>query len=107
MDVVITDHHLVPKENNAYNATSFINPQKEPDCIFRFISGCAVAYFLIIKTKIDFEDSYQDLEDWSHKLLPVVAASTIGDSMKLNDVTNRALVNAGLKEMNTLPIVAT
>lgn len=102
IDVIVTDHHLVPEENNAFNANVFINPQKDTNGIYSKVSGCAVAYFLLVNTKNKFKFNYDDTEDYIHKLLPIVAASTIGDSMKLDDPINRAIVNAGLREMNTL-----
>lgn len=107
IEVIITDHHLVPETDNAYNADAFINPQKEEDCLYRFVSGCGIAFFLVIQAKLLLEEdeSYKehiDPNDYSHRLLPVVAASIVGDSMKLHDPINRALVTAGLKEMNSL-----
>lgn len=101
MEVIVTDHHLVPEKDNAHNSDAFINPQKDDNSVYKYISGCAVAYFLMIHTYNKY-DIYVDDLDISHELLPVVAASTIGDSMKLFDPINRALVNAGLKEMNSL-----
>jgi len=102
IDVIITDHHLVPEKDNAFNANAFINPQKDKSDMYKKISGCAVAYFLLVNTKTMYKDTYEDTEDYIHKLLPITAASIIGDSMKLNDPVNRAIVNAGLKELNTL-----
>lgn len=50
-----------------------------------------------------FKFDYDDNDDYAHKLLPITAASIIGDSMKLSDLrVNRAIVNAGLRELNTL-----
>lgn len=102
IDVLATDHHLVPEKDNAFNANAFINPQKDKSDLYKRISGCAVAYFLLINTKTMFKFDYDDNDDYAHKLLPITAASIIGDSMKLNDPINRAIVNAGLRELNTL-----
>jgi len=100
MDVVVTDHHIVPEENNAHIATAFVNPQKDKDDTFKYISGCAVAYFLMVTIK----DLYNYNDDINEVIetLPIVAISTIGDAMQMWNVINRAIVVAGLKELNSL-----
>lgn len=100
IDVVVTDHHIVPEENNAHIATAFVNPQKDEDDTFKYISGCAVAYFLMVTIK----DLYNYSDDVNEVIetLPIVAISTIGDAMQMWNVINRAIVVAGLKELNSL-----
>lgn len=75
IDVIVTDHHLVPETDNAFNANVFINPQKDKSDLYKRISGCAVAYFLLVNTKTMYNDIYEDSDDYTHKLLPITAAS--------------------------------
>jgi len=50
----------------------------------------------------NYEDHFKNQDNHLHELLPMVAISTIGDSMSLLDPINRALVSTGIKELNTL-----
>ncbi|MDD3775619.1 MAG: single-stranded-DNA-specific exonuclease RecJ [Sulfurovaceae bacterium] len=91
--LIITDHHTPPK--NLPNAFAIINP-KQDDCTFIYpdICGAMVAWYLIaglkehLKLKINLK-SY----------LALVAIATIADVMPLLHI-NRAIVIAGLKELN-------
>lgn len=99
IEVIVTDHHMVPVEDNADNADAFINPQKDVDSPFKYISGCAVAFF----TMVGYYHKYiQGNNEILHKYLPIVAVSTIGDSMRMDDPINRTLVRTGIYKMNTL-----
>ncbi len=100
IDTLVTDHHIVPEINSAHNATVFVNPQKDDVDTFKYISGCAVAYMLMLNTK----NRFKYVDDMHEVLgtLPIVAISTIGDAMALDNKINRAIVLAGLKELNSL-----
>jgi len=100
--VCITDHHQVPVDNNANNADAFVNPQKDEINTFKYISGCAVSYFVMKHLYDLHRDTYKDDKDVIHTLLPMVAISTIGDSMSLIDPINRILTRLGINEMNSL-----
>ena len=103
MKVIVTDHHLISDEHGSYNADAFVNPQKTKDTNpYRFVSGCAVAYFLMVNTAYKYKDVFKDQDDHLLELLPMVAISTIGDSMSIIDPINRALVTTGINELNTL-----
>lgn len=104
IDFCLTDHHLLPEDNYPVSANVVVNPQRK-DCGYdKSISGCCVAYltmlnledYLMTKNWRNLDERYREI------LLPIVAVSTIGDSMRLNSPTNRYIVTKGLKIMNTL-----
>ncbi|NOZ89914.1 MAG: single-stranded-DNA-specific exonuclease RecJ, partial [Epsilonproteobacteria bacterium] len=90
IDLIITDHHIVPKELPL--AYAIVN-QKQSDCSFPYeeICGAQIAWYLIaslnraLNSKIDIK-SY----------LVLVSIAIIADIMPLKHI-NRAMVNAGLK----------
>lgn len=100
--VCITDHHLIPKEDNAHIADAFVNPQKDKDSPFKYISGAAVAYFVMLHYSKKYGKWVDDqaLRMAFIDLLPMVAISTVGDSMNMSNPLNRYLVHAGLDVMN-------
>lgn len=101
MDLIITDHHEVPKDSEGNDilppADGIINPKlsnsKYP---FKNICGCAVAFKLISYLYLihgrDNEELYQ-------KFLSYVAIATVCDVMPLLG-ENRILVSEGLKYLN-------
>ena len=103
IQVIVTDHHEIPYEENESGAKIYRIPAadavvdpKQNDCPYPFkeICGCVVAYKLMItlyrkmgkeaKLPLDF--------------LEIAAFATIGDVMELTD-ENRLLVKYGLKQM--------
>ncbi|MDO5715871.1 MAG: single-stranded-DNA-specific exonuclease RecJ [Tissierellia bacterium] len=97
IDIIITDHHEVPKDFEGGDlfpeADGVIDPKRQ-DSQYPFyeICGCTVAfkvitYLYLIKGK-DEEELYQDF-------LPYVTIATICDVMPLKD-ENRILVSQGL-----------
>lgn len=99
---IITDHHEVSLETppNKYNA--FINPQRE-DCKYdKSVSGCTVAYLLILSLCSRFNiDPINNPH--MQNILAITSITTISDAMKLNTITNRAIVKTGLKIANRQP----
>jgi len=84
IDVIITDHHLVP--DITPDAFAIVNP-KQPDCKFpdKMLAGVTVSYFLVkaIAAKLDFEIDENYLF-W-------VAVGTIADKVPMLGV-NRLIV---------------
>lgn len=98
MEVIVTDHHTLSPDNAPFKYSAFINPQR-PDCDYdKSISGCAVAYLLCLSVA-DKLGKNRD-SDEMHYMLSLAALTTISDSMKLNSITNRALVRIGLNIVN-------
>lgn len=97
--VIVTDHHELSLETPPNKYIAFVNPQR-PDCEYdKSISGCSVAYMLIlaIADKLNINKFSKDMQN----ILALAAVSVIADSMKLNSITNRALVKTGLKIINS------
>jgi single-stranded-DNA-specific exonuclease len=52
IDVIVTDHHQIPKEGIPKSAYACLNPTR-PDCNFGdpYIAGCMVAWLLMVKVR--------------------------------------------------------
>jgi single-stranded-DNA-specific exonuclease len=89
VDVIVVDHHLVPKE--PLSALAFLNPHR-PECQFPYKGLCSAGLALSVGAAVRAELGVQlDLRAW----LDLVALGTIADVAPL-DGDNRALVRAGL-----------
>ncbi len=94
LDMIITDHHECKEA--LPGAVAVVNP-KRPDCEYPFkeLAGVGVAFKLVCALDGGYEavlSSYGDL----------VALGTIADVVSLTD-ENRAIVDYGIKKMNTDP----
>ncbi|MEC8834460.1 MAG: single-stranded-DNA-specific exonuclease RecJ [Pseudomonadota bacterium] len=102
IDVVITDHHLPPKD--LPKATAIVNPNlQETTFESPFLAGVGVAYYLmaVVRAKLRAEKYFEShdvsepiLADW----LDLVALGTVADVVPL-DRNNRILVYQGLRRM--------
>lgn len=96
IDVVVIDHHLVPKD--PLPAVAFLNPHR-PECRFPFkhLASCGLALSLVaaVRTRLSVA---LDLKP----LLDLVALGTIADVAPLVG-DNRALTRAGLRRLATSP----
>jgi len=102
IDLIITDHHLVPK--NRPEAFAIIN-QKQQECKFPYsdICGAEITWYLIASLNIALNRKID-----IRKYLPLVAIATIADMMPLLHI-NRAIVKFGLKyflKYQTPPLLA-
>lgn len=99
---IITDHHEVSLETPPNKYDAFINPQRK-DCRYdKSVSGCTVAYLLILSLCNRFNiDPINNPH--MQNILAITSITTISDAMKLNSITNRAIVKTGLKIANTKP----
>ena len=100
IDLIITDHHLLPKELPIAYA---IVDQKQPDCNFPYseVCGAQIAWYLIASLNKTLKSSV-DIKSY----LGLVSIAIIADMMPLKHI-NRAMVNSGLKILNssTLPAI--
>ena len=102
IDVVITDHHLPPKD--LPKATAIVNPNlQETTFESPFLAGVGVAYYLmaVVRAKLRAESFFErhnlsepNLADW----LDLVALGTVADVVPL-DRNNRILVYQGLRRI--------
>ena len=102
IDVIITDHHLPPKD--LPEANSIINPNLR-GCDFpsKNLAGVGVSFYLFSSLKTHlvangyFEKHNIELPDL-RELLDLVALGTVADVVKL-DQNNRILINEGIKRI--------
>lgn len=108
LDIIITDHHEVPKvidENGdnkyIYPNADYIIDHKMPNCKYPFkdMCGTGVAYKLILAIneyiKLSLDTSFDSKFD---EYIQFVALATVCDIVSLTD-ENRDMVSAGLKLM--------
>ncbi len=103
IDVIVTDHHLVPEDDFPHSAFTLVNPQQQgcqyPD---QTISGCMVSWLVLsaVRTRLLEKSVISAQSPTLISLLDYVALSTIADSVSLLSPTNRAVVRYGLGEIN-------
>ncbi|MCY3541151.1 MAG: single-stranded-DNA-specific exonuclease RecJ [Gammaproteobacteria bacterium] len=101
IDVVITDHHLPPKELPPANA--IVNPQLQGCDFGSQPAGVGVAFYLMLKVRrilhqIGFFEKLGSTPPNLASYLDLVALGTVVDLVPL-DRNNRLLVTQGLKRM--------
>jgi single-stranded-DNA-specific exonuclease len=99
IDVIITDHHLVPKTGAPEAAVAVVNPQQENCPYDPEIAGCGVAWLLMTALAQNRGCSIAQKRTL-HELLDYVALGTVADMASLGSVINRYFVRQGLAFMN-------
>lgn len=99
IDVIVTDHHIVPDDNFPESAYCLVNPTQQ-NCQYpdKLIAGCMVAWLLMCEVRATHDNSLPKLS----YLLDFVALGTVADAVSLFSVTNRAVVKYGLTLINQL-----
>lgn len=93
VDVIVVDHHLVPKE--PLPAHAFLNPHR-PDCGTEYKGMCSAGLAFVVGASLRTTLGHSlDLKPW----LDLVALGTVADVAPL-DGDNRRLVRAGLKALS-------
>lgn len=101
IDVIVTDHHAIPKEGCPKSAFACLNPTR-PDCEYSdpYIAGCMVAWLLMAATRQALIDQGY-LSHGAPSLLDsldFVAVGTVADCVSMaRSINNRAVVSYGLK----------
>ena len=98
--IIVTDHHVIPKNNYPTSADIVINPQRSECKYYKHVSGCFIAYIVMLATYNKLYGKY-DVRKFDNTL-PYVAISTISDVMPLDYAVNRQVVRAGLIQLNKL-----
>ncbi|MBI2100593.1 MAG: single-stranded-DNA-specific exonuclease RecJ [Candidatus Vogelbacteria bacterium] len=111
LEVIITDHHLVPEAPPA--AYAIINPKRPGDPYpYKMLAGAGVA-FKLVQGLVQFwwksdihepwiSDFHRVEPGWEKWLLDLVAIATVSDMVPLTG-ENRALVHFGLKVLRRTP----
>ncbi|MDB6095789.1 MAG: single-stranded exonuclease [Francisellaceae bacterium] len=101
IDVIVTDHHEIPKEGIPKSAYACLNPTRK-DCNYNdaLIAGCMVAWLLMTATRIELINR-EYLPNTTPSLadsLDFVAVGTIADCVSMaRSLNNRAVVNYGIQ----------
>lgn len=104
IDVLVTDHHALPKSGPPASAYAVVNPTRT-DCHYpdKMLAGCGVAWLLMsaLRSSLVEEGRLAPETPKLSFLLPFVALGTVADCVSLGDsAINRALVRVGLQLMN-------
>ncbi len=101
IDVVVTDHHLLPETGELKFADAFVNPQRESDTFSNHISGCSVIYFVMQRVYDLFVANGDRLlrTDRLDYLLPIMAVTILSDRMDLSSPINRYYLKRGMDIM--------
>lgn len=91
MDVIITDHHSIPKQLPP--AFALLHPQLEPNYPFHFLSGSGVAFKLASALWIAAGQPEKIME-----FVDLASLGTVADCVPLHG-ENRLIVQLGLKQM--------
>ncbi|MBN2427499.1 MAG: DHH family phosphoesterase [Deltaproteobacteria bacterium] len=103
-DVIVTDHHALPKEGPPASAYAVINPTRADADYDPNICGAAVAFLLMAKIRSRLVETgiRKDIPSLAG-LVDLVAVATVADCVALRpdrSPTNRALVKYGLALLN-------
>jgi len=98
VDVIITDHHTIPKK--LPDAYTIVNPQQS-DCRYpnKDICGSSVAFKIVTVLANELWET-EKAKDYLNSQLGLVALGIVGDCMALKG-ENRILVNEGLKRLES------
>ena len=101
IDVVVTDHHEVPRDGSPASAYCTINPV-QPGCGYpdKAIAGCMVAWLTMCMVNIVLSTRGVRERQLLVSLLDYVALGTVADAVSLLSATNRAVIQHGLQLIN-------
>ena len=100
IDIIITDHHVLPEDRKDLPDCLFLNPSDKTDNYpWPFLAGVGVAFKLVsaLLVKASLPDKQKQLI--LEKCLDLVATGTVADMVSLLG-ENRLLVKQGLKILN-------
>ncbi len=103
IDVIVTDHHVLPPEGPPLSAYAMVNPARA-DCGYPddTIAGCMVAWLLmsLVRAQLIATGYLPSAAPKLVEVLDYVALGTVADCVGINTAVNRAVVGAGLQLMN-------
>jgi len=101
IDVVCTDHHLIPSTGELKNVDAFVNPQRAGDTFSKHISGAHVTYLVMQRVYDLFMNNNNKvlIEDRLQTILPIMTNTILSDQMDMRDPINRYYLKEGLKEL--------
>lgn len=100
LDIIITDHHVLPEEAKDLPDCLYINPSDINDGYpWRYLAGVGVSFKLVSALLIKANLDAKQKQLISERCLDLVAVGTIADMVNLLG-ENRLLVREGLKVLN-------
>ena len=103
IQLVVTDHHAIPDTGIPQSALAVLNPTR-CDCDYpdATIAGCVVAWLFMSALRAELVAQQAIPQDTPKltELLDFCALGTVADAVSLASPVNRAIVNAGLAQMN-------
>lgn len=100
LEIIITDHHILPEAESDLPDCLYLNPSDPHDNYpWKFLAGVGVAFKLASALLVKAKLSDQQKKLISEKCLDLVAVGTIADMVSLLG-ENRLLVKSGLKILN-------
>ena len=101
IDVILTDHHHIPKDNYPVNANYVVNVMREDNTYPYYISGAYTAYLLcaMVLELVDMADTEDGNRVLNH-IASYAGISTVVDQMPLNVSYNRNNAIAGLRSID-------
>lgn len=100
IDVIVSDHHVLPEEKSDIPECPIINPaNKEDKYPWPFLAGAGVAFKLVSALIIKSTLNKKQKRYIINKTLPLVAIGTVADMVSLLG-ENRVLLKKGLELLN-------
>jgi single-stranded-DNA-specific exonuclease len=103
IDVIVTDHHAIPASGVPSSAYTVVNPQQEL-CNYedKTIAGVTVAWLVmsLVRNELIRHKYIPASTPKLGALLDYVCLGTVADAVSIASLTNRAIVNKGLKLIN-------
>ena len=105
IDVVVTDHHVIPPEGPPKSAYAVVNPSRLDADYDKHVCGAGVAFLVMAKVR----SALLEQGVFSHlppltSLLDYVAVATIADCVSLSpgaSLINRAFIRRGLEQVRS------
>lgn len=97
-DIILTDHHQITVQEYPKSADVVINPQREDSTYDKNISGCTVAFLVMLYTYYKMYNK-KDLEVF-YPIIPYSAITVISDVMSCKSLLNRFIYKVGINQIN-------
>lgn len=105
IDVIVTDHHALPLSGPPASAYAVVNPTRS-DCRYpdATIAGCMTAWLLmsLVRNQLIAQGYLPANTPKLSQELDYVSLGTAADCVSIGTAINRAVLNAGLKQLNRL-----
>lgn len=98
IDVILTDHHVIPEDNYPTNANVVINIMRKDNSYPHYISGAYTAFLLCISYIRKYKSDLLDIT--INALVKYAGISTVVDQMPMNNHYNRNNALVSIRALN-------